>query len=130
MRREKELRRFEKKINLSLGIIYSLYLPSLTITMASASNGGRDTSPKRTFTIGTRSSELALLQADIVANVLRKARPDCKFEILSKKTAGDRNKVIALQEFAAKNLWTEELEELLIVGKVDFIVHSLKGDCA
>lgn len=94
--------------------------------MVSAS--GVDASPpKRTFTIGTRSSELALLQADIVTNALREARPDCKFEILSKKTAGDRNKVIALQEFNTKNLWTEELEELLIADKVDFIVHSLKG---
>jgi hydroxymethylbilane synthase len=27
----------------------------------------------------------------------------------------------------SKNLWTEELEELLIGGQLDFIVHSLKG---
>lgn len=82
---------------------------------------------QKTFTVGTRSSKLALLQTDLVVNELRKAYPDYKFEVLSKETAGDKNTTIAFREFTTKNLWTEELEELLIAGKVDFIVHSLKG---
>lgn len=82
---------------------------------------------QKTFTVGTRSSKLALLQTGLVVNKLRKAYPDYKFEVLSKETAGDKNTTIAFREFTTKNLWTEELEELLIAGKVDFIVHSLKG---
>lgn len=81
---------------------------------------------QKTFTVGTRSSKLALLQTGLVVNKLRKAYPDYKFEVLSKETAGDKNTTIAFREFTTKNLWTEELEELLIAGKVDFIVHSLK----
>ena len=83
---------------------------------------------KKTFTIGTRSSKLALLQTDLVQAALQKTHPDYEFKILSKETAGDLNTSIALRDFTTKNLWTEELEELMIAGKVDFIVHSLKGN--
>lgn len=97
---------------------------------SAGSNGGHiAASPRKTFTVGTRSSQLALLQTQLVTNALKEARPHCEFEILSKETAGDKNKTIGLQEFTSKNLWTEELEELLVAGKVDFIVHSLKGMC-
>lgn len=82
---------------------------------------------KKTFTIGTRKSKLALLQTDLVQAALKEAYPDCEFKIFSKETAGDLNTTIALKDFTSKNLWTEELEELMIAGQVDFIVHSLKG---
>lgn len=82
---------------------------------------------KKTFVIGTRQSKLALLQTDLVREALKEAYPEYSFEILSKETAGDLNTTIAFREFNSKNLWTEELEELLIAGEVDFIVHSLKG---
>lgn len=42
-------------------------------------------------------------------------------------TAGDKNQVTALHDFGAKALWTYELEALLLEGKLDLIVHSLKG---
>lgn len=82
---------------------------------------------KKTFTIGTRKSKLALLQTDLVRAALQKTHPDYEFKTLTKETAGDLNTTIALKDFASKNLWTEELEELMIGGEVDFIVHSLKG---
>ncbi|BCR88630.1 porphobilinogen deaminase [Aspergillus chevalieri] len=81
---------------------------------------------KRTFIIGTRQSKLALLQTNLVLAALKEANPDCSFDIHSRETAGDKNTNIAFREFTTKNLWTEELEELLIAGHVDFIVHSLK----
>lgn len=93
---------------------------------APASSAGT-TSPQKTFTIGTRSSKLALLQTEIVTNVLKQTWPDYQFQTFSKKTTGDKNTNIAFREFTTKNLWTEELEELLVAGKVDLIVHSLKG---
>jgi len=82
---------------------------------------------QKTFTIGTRKSKLALLQTDLVLEALKKAFPQYEYKIFSKETAGDLNTTIALREFATKNLWTEELEELMIGGQVDLIVHSLKG---
>ena len=85
------------------------------------------TPTKKTFTIGTRKSKLALLQTDLVLEALKKTHPDYDFKVFSKETAGDLNTTIALRDFTTKNLWTEELEELMIGGQVDFIVHSLKG---
>lgn len=84
-------------------------------------------SVKTTFTIGTRKSKLALLQTDLVLAALKKACPEYSFQIASRETAGDQNTNIALREFTTKNLWTQELEDLLIDGHVDIIVHSLKG---
>lgn len=84
---------------------------------------------RTSFTIGTRKSKLALEQTELVRSELKKAYPDYDFQIFSKETAGDLNTTIALKDFTSKNLWTEELEELMIAGQVDFIVHSLKGRC-
>ena len=81
---------------------------------------------QKTFTIGTRKSKLALLQTDLVLAALKNAFPQYEYKIFSKETAGDLNTTIALREFTTKNLWTEELEELMIGGQVDLIVHSLK----
>ncbi|PGH26983.1 porphobilinogen deaminase [Polytolypa hystricis UAMH7299] len=86
-----------------------------------------ETLPKRTtFTIGTRKSRLALLQTDLVLTALKAAWPEYDFNIHTKETAGDLNTVIPLREFASKNLWTEELEQLLDEKQIDLVVHSLK----
>lgn len=82
--------------------------------------------PRKSFTVGTRKSKLALLQTDLVLDALRAACPQFDFQIHSQETAGDRNTTKALRDFTTKNLWTEELEELLIKGELDLIVHSLK----
>ncbi|KAF9888706.1 porphobilinogen deaminase [Aspergillus nanangensis] len=98
--------------------------------MASAppptSSGVANPAAKKTFTIGTRKSKLALLQTDLVLAALQQAWPEYSFQIHSRETAGDQNTTIALRDFTTKNLWTQELEDLLIAGEVDFIVHSLK----
>jgi len=92
-----------------------------------ATEASTQTAPQRvTFTIGTRKSRLALLQTDIVRSALIKAWPEYEFKIYTRDTAGDLNKVTPLREFTTKNLWTEELEELLIDNQLDLVVHSLK----
>lgn len=83
---------------------------------------------KRTFNVGTRQSKLALVQTDIVINALQNAWPQHKFEIHARNTAaGDLDKVTAFKDMPVKNLWTHELETLLVEKKLDFLVHSLKG---
>ncbi|KAJ5558495.1 hypothetical protein N7535_008709 [Penicillium sp. DV-2018c] len=81
---------------------------------------------QKTITIGTRASKLALEQTYLVRETLKKAFPQYEYKIFSKETAGDLNTTIALRDFTTKNLWTEELEQLMIGGEVDLIVHSLK----
>ena len=84
-------------------------------------------SERTTFTIGTRKSKLALLQTDLVRNALQEIWPHYEFKVLTRDVAGDLNKVTPLRNVTTKNLWTEELEEYLIAGQIDFVVHSLKG---
>lgn len=84
-------------------------------------------SERKSFNVGTRKSKLALAQTELVVEALKKKYPQYAFNIETKDTAGDRDKITAFKDMTSKNLWTEELEELLIGGQLDFIVHSLKG---
>jgi hydroxymethylbilane synthase len=74
--------------------------------------------------IATRSSELALRQARLVADLLEKT--GVRTTLVTYKTAGDRNLAQPLSEIGAKGLFTKELEDDLAAGKVDCCVHSLK----
>ncbi|KAF3930609.1 hypothetical protein ABW19_dt0205076 [Dactylella cylindrospora] len=89
-------------------------------TDASAAPSGK------VYRIGTRSSQLAMVQTNIVRDALIALNPDATFEVTSMKTMGDKDKVTALHNFGAKSLWTLELEALLLEKEVDLIVHSLK----
>ncbi|OJD27639.1 porphobilinogen deaminase [Blastomyces percursus] len=86
-----------------------------------------EASPTRTtFTIGTRRSKLALVQTGLVRDALKVAWPQYEFNTLTKDATADVDKVTPLREFTSKNLWTEELEELLVAKQIDLVVHSLK----
>ncbi|KAI9758997.1 MAG: hypothetical protein M4579_002660 [Chaenotheca gracillima] len=78
--------------------------------------------------IGSRKSRLAVIQTEIVRTALREAWPDLQFEVQTMSTAGDKDGTTALHSMAAKSLWTEELEVLLLDRRLDLIVHSLKAD--
>ena len=77
--------------------------------------------------IGSRKSVLALVQTEMVHKALREVWPNLKYEIHAMSTMGDKNQITPLHDFGAKSLWTHELENLLLEGKLDMIVHSLKG---
>ncbi|KAF2453638.1 porphobilinogen deaminase [Lineolata rhizophorae] len=76
--------------------------------------------------VGTRRSDLARIQTDIVVRALMEAFPDRQCEVHAMATMGDKNQVTALHDFGAKSLWTHELEAALAQGQLDLIVHSLK----
>ncbi len=76
--------------------------------------------------IATRSSALALWQADDVAHRLRKAHPGLETERLEFTTTGDRFLGQPLSEIGGKGLFTKELEVALLDGDADIAVHSLK----
>lgn len=80
------------------------------------------------FNIGTRKSTLALIQTELIVDALQKAWPTYDFQIHARDTAaGDIDKVTPFKDMPVKNLWTHELEQLLIEKKLDILVHSLKG---
>jgi hydroxymethylbilane synthase len=78
----------------------------------------------RVIRIGTRSSELAMRQARLVASALEAPGVSC--EIRAFKTEGDRKSGEPLTAIGGKGLFTHELEVALLKGKVDCCVHSLK----
>lgn len=79
-----------------------------------------------TITVGTRDSLLAIVQAELVVSALRTHFPTDSFPIDGTTTTGDRDLKTALYNFGGKGIWTTELEERLLAGEVDIVVHSLK----
>lgn len=82
--------------------------------------------------IGTRASELALVQTKLVIAALEKEHPGLRCTICPIKTAGDARTDLPLQEVNKatgtqdKGVFIAALEEALAEGKVDCAVHSLK----
>lgn len=83
-------------------------------------------SPTRTIRIGSRKSQLALVQTYWVQEQLQKAFPDRTFEVHTMSTQGDKILDVALAKIGDKGLFTKELEVGMIEGEIDFAVHSLK----
>ena len=76
--------------------------------------------------LGTRKSPLALAQAEEVRAKLQLAWPELSVEIVTMTTSGDRFLGQPLAEIGGKGLFTKELEEALLDGRIDIAVHSMK----
>lgn len=78
--------------------------------------------------IGTRGSPLALAQAQETRARLMAAHdlPEDAFEIVVISTSGDRIQDRPLADAGGKGLFTKEIEEALIAGRIDIAVHSSK----
>ena len=78
--------------------------------------------------IGTRGSPLALAQAYETRRRLGAAfdLPDTAFEIVIIKVTGDAIQDRPLKDIGGKGLFTREIEEDLLSGKIDIAVHSMK----
>lgn len=76
--------------------------------------------------IGARKSELARVQAEWVAEALRRAHPGIEVECVWMVTEGDRIQDRPLPEIGGKGLFTARLETALAAGDIDLAVHSLK----
>jgi hydroxymethylbilane synthase len=81
---------------------------------------------KKTWIIGTRGSKLALKQAEIVMNLLQKNNPGHVFSTKTIKTTGDTVWDKPLHLIGGKGLFVKEIEEELLIGSIDFAVHSMK----
>ncbi len=78
--------------------------------------------------IGSRGSQLALWQARAIAALLRGQGHKVEIEII--KTSGDQLQEVTFAQAGAitgdKGMFTKEIEEALVAGRVDLAVHSLK----
>jgi hydroxymethylbilane synthase len=80
----------------------------------------------RSVRIGTRASQLALWQANRVAELLR-AEPDAPpVEIVPIRTEGDVRTDVPLWQVGGRAFFTREIDRAVLGGEVDLAVHSLK----
>jgi hydroxymethylbilane synthase len=75
--------------------------------------------------IGSRGSKLALTQAGMIKGELEALSPSFEIRIEIIKTSGDV-KTDPLSIIGGKGVFTKELEEALLDGRIDIAVHSLK----
>jgi hydroxymethylbilane synthase len=78
--------------------------------------------------LGTRASPLALTQTRMVAALLAEAtgKNTADFPLETFVTSGDQLKDQRLQDAGGKGLFTKELDEALLDGRIDAAVHSMK----
>src|SRR5262245_43144423 len=78
-----------------------------------------------TLVIGSRGSKLALWQAEQVRSTIQLLNPEIEVRIEIVKTTGDvKNEPLTV--IGGKGVFTKELEEALLEGRIDVAVHSLK----
>ncbi|MBD1850735.1 hydroxymethylbilane synthase [Leptolyngbya sp. FACHB-711] len=80
----------------------------------------------RSIRIGSRKSQLALVQTHWVQAELQRLFSDRNFEVHTMSTQGDKILDVALSKIGDKGLFTKELEVGMLNGDIDFAVHSLK----
>jgi len=76
--------------------------------------------------IATRKSPLALWQAEHVAELLERAFPGIKTELVKMVTQGDKILDAPLAKVGGKGLFVKELEQGMLEGTADIAVHSMK----
>jgi len=81
---------------------------------------------RKVIRVGSRKSNLAMIQTNWVVDQLKEQHPKQLFEIIGISTTGDKILDVALSKIGEKSLFTKELELALLSKEIDFVVHSLK----
>jgi hydroxymethylbilane synthase len=76
--------------------------------------------------IATRSSKLALWQAEWIKSQIKNIHPDMEVELNKIKTTGDKILDVPLAQVGGKGLFVKEIEEAMLRGEADLAVHSMK----
>jgi len=74
--------------------------------------------------IGSRGSRLALTQAELAADRLR--RPGIEIALVPITTVGDRDRTKPFGQIGERGVFVKEIEEALLGGSIDVAVHSAK----
>ncbi|MCH4239862.1 MAG: hydroxymethylbilane synthase [Oscillospiraceae bacterium] len=80
----------------------------------------------RTIRIGTRGSQLALAQTEMVIQALQRSFPHMVAEKVVLCTIGDRVHNKPLAAFGGQGIFVAEFEDALRDGRIDLAVHSAK----
>ena len=84
-------------------------------------------SASRTIRVATRGSRLALTQTGHVIDAMQQAFPEVNFETTVVKTTGDKMQTGPVKaEGITKNIFTREIEDVLLRNEADMAVHSCK----
>jgi hydroxymethylbilane synthase len=81
---------------------------------------------KQPIRIGARGSKLSRVQAEFVRAAIAASLGQDGVEVITITTSGDRIQDRTLSEIGGKGLFTKEIEEALLDGRIDCAVHSLK----
>ena len=76
--------------------------------------------------LGTRGSELARIQTDMVLRALQEKYPMYRYETVILTTKGDWQTDRPITAFGGKAVFVEEIEQALTDGTIDIAVHSAK----
>lgn len=80
----------------------------------------------KSIKVGSRKSELALVQTNWVIDQLKKVNPELSFELKHIVTKGDKILDVTLSKVGGKGLFVKEIEQALYNKTIDFAVHSMK----
>ncbi len=78
------------------------------------------------YIIGTRNSNLALKQCQIVKEKLKSKFPEIEFETKEISTTGDRERDKKFAEINTEGIFVREIEIALFEGEIDLAIHSFK----
>ncbi|HEV2581007.1 MAG TPA: hydroxymethylbilane synthase, partial [Ktedonobacteraceae bacterium] len=81
---------------------------------------------KKSITIGTRASKLAMIQTRSVIERLQQSWPGLEVKIEQIHTRGDLNTEAPLTQIGSDGVFVTEIERALQDGRIDLAVHSLK----
>ncbi len=81
---------------------------------------------KQIIKIGTRKSQLAMIQTEFVAKAIKEKQPDVEIELVPMTTIGDKVLDKPLDSFGGKGAFISEFEDAMLAGRIDMAVHSAK----
>ena len=81
---------------------------------------------KQIIKIGTRKSQLAMTQTEMVANAIRQVHKELEIQLVPMTTVGDRILDRPLDSFGGKGAFISEFEDAMLTGRIDLAVHSAK----
>ncbi len=76
--------------------------------------------------IGSRSSPLALIQVKEIEDLLKKAKVNMAFKLVTYQTTGDKDKTTSLVQNTNDYFFTDTLDQALLKGDIDIAIHSAK----
>jgi len=76
--------------------------------------------------IGSRGSQLALWQANLIKSELESLHSNLDINIRVIATSGDKIQDVPLAKIGGKGLFVKEIEEALLANEIDLAVHSMK----